>query len=88
MSIVNTPIQAFSVTSTQGDITPVLFKLEDESHQIHTIRITEVLSRKDVHFCGVDEIQFTCKAQVLDCEKFFILKYNVHSHKWTFFKML
>ena len=84
----NIPVQAAMVVSTIGDITPIWFRYEDEEHHIQKVTISDVLDRKESHYCGQEEILFTCKAIVDYVEKVFILRYIVERHKMMFYQML
>ncbi|MDD3369262.1 MAG: hypothetical protein PHP50_10325 [Lachnospiraceae bacterium] len=85
----NVPIQLISVTSTVGELTPVLFKLENEQHEIVTIRIDRIITCKERGYQSSKELIFTCTAPLADgAQHLFNLKYNVLLHKWTLFELL
>lgn len=85
---VNIPVQMISVCSTVGDITPMRFRFESEDHSIETVSIDSVLARKNTGYNGIVEIQFTCRASISGIFRYFILIYNITSHKWRLFRML
>lgn len=85
---VNIPIQMISVCSTVGDITPMRFRYEDEDHSIETVSIDSVLAHKDTAYNGIREIQYTCRAKIGGLFRYFLITYNINSHKWRLFKML
>ena len=85
---VNIPIQMFSICSTVGDITPVRFRFESEEHLIETIHIDNILSLKESGYNGIRELHYTCEAVIYGDAKYFIITYNIATHKWRLFKML
>lgn len=84
----NMPIQLDSVCSTKGEFTPRWFRYENKEHQIEKVTIEKILSYKEINFVGLKMIQYICTATVEEQERIFELRYNVTSHKWTFFRML
>lgn len=84
----NIPIQAITVCSTLGDFTPLRFRYEDSSHCLQTVRISRVIAEKSTIYGGVNCLQYTCAAEMDGQEHLFLLKYNVLSHTWIFFRML
>ena len=81
----NFPIQLFCVVSTQGELTPLQFRYEDEEHTIHTVRIHRVLSHKSVQHAGSKAILYTCTACLeKEQETYFEIKYLIDRHKWIF----
>lgn len=85
---VNLPIQLISSCSTLGDITPIRFRYEDESHKLETVNIEEIINRKVSKINGIEEIIYTCKASLSGTITFFDLKYIISSHKWILFQIL
>lgn len=85
---INIPIQLDSVCSTKGDFTPRWFRYENKEHQIERIVIEKILSHKEINFVGIKMIQYICTSTVNGRERIFEIRYNVSSHKWTFFRML
>jgi len=84
----NIPIQAITVCSTVGDFTPLRFRYEDSEHQLQSVKISRVIASKATVYGGINCLQYTCAAEMEGQEHFFILKYNVLTHTWIFFKML
>lgn len=84
----NIPIQTFCVVSTLGDFTPLRFRFENSEHEIITVNINEVLSRKETNFAGINEIKYVCNALIDEEMKMFELKYSIPTHRWSFFQML
>ena len=50
--IKNIPIQLCNVCNTTGDLMPRWFRFEDEEHQIHTIKVVQIVSHKEINFVG------------------------------------
>jgi hypothetical protein len=77
-----------SVCSTDGDIKPLRFRMEDEGHRLCTVPITQVVCSKPLQYAGVDSIQYLCKSVVEGKEKLFDLRYTVRTHRWTLFRVV
>lgn len=84
----NLQIEMISVFATDGSITPLRFRLENEEHCLQTVVISQVVSVKPICFAGVDAIQYLCKAIAEEGEKLFELRYTVKTHRWTLFRVV
>ena len=85
VSGLNLQIEMISVFATDGSITPLRFRLENEDHCLQTVAISQVVSVKPICFAGIDAIQYLCKATIEEKEKLFELRYTVKTHRWTLF---
>lgn len=88
MLTTNVPIQTIAICSTIGELKPLRFRYENEEHVIQTVDVNEVLSIKESNLAGINSLLYTCKAILDKRECLFILKYNVMTHTWIFYKML
>ncbi|MBQ6431820.1 MAG: hypothetical protein IJJ99_08095 [Oscillospiraceae bacterium] len=84
----NLQIEMISVFATDGSITPLRFRLENEEHCLETVTISQVVSVKPICFAGIDAIQYLCKAVVEEKEKLFEVRYTVKTHRWTLFRVV
>ena len=84
----NLQVEMISVCATDGTLTPLRFRLEDEAHCLQTVAISRVLSRKVIQYAGVDAIQYLCKANMDGKERLFELRYTVRTHCWSLFQMV
>lgn len=87
-TILNIPIQMISACSTQGKITPLRFRYEDEEHAIKAIDIQETLCSTEINFSGIKALSFTCKATIYERESLFELRYTFLTHTWVLFRIL
>ena len=88
VQVQNIPIQLVSSCSTLGDFTPLSFRYEDNTHHIHTVHITDIIHKKENHYNGIHEPLFTCTSKELENTRYFELKYNINTHKWSIFRMI
>ena len=76
------PIDVISVCSADGEIRPLRFRMEDETHQLLRVDIAEVISMKPIQYVGIEAQIFLCKAMVSGKEWMFELKYTIRTHSW------
>ena len=76
------PVDVISVCSANGDIRPLRFRMEDESHRLLRVDIDEVISSKEIQYAGIEAHIFLCCATVRDKKWLFELKYTIRSHNW------
>lgn len=76
------PVDVIAVCSANGDIRPLRFRMEDESHQLLRIDIDEIISSRSIQYVGIEAHVFLCRATVDGCKRLFELKYTIRSHCW------
>ena len=85
---VNLQIEVISVFATDGSITPLRFRMEDEANCLQTVAISQVVCAKPIQYAGIDAIQYLCKAHLEGKERLFELRYTVRTHRWTLFRVV
>ena len=76
------PVDVISVCSANGDIRPLRFRMEDETHRLLCVDIDEVISSRQIQYVGIEAHIFLCRATV-ECRNWlFELKYTIRSHSW------
>ena len=88
MEAVNIPIQVISVCSTDGQLQPLRFRFEDESHALHTVNVLEVVDVRAVTYVGIEAFRFLCKAEEGGLRHLFELNYAVRSHRWNLLRRI
>lgn len=76
------PVDVIAVCSANGEIRPLRFRMEDETHQLLRIDIDEVISSKEIQYVGIEAHVFLCRATVNGRKWLFELKYTIRSHNW------
>lgn len=84
----NLPIEMLCVCGTDGNLSPLRFRIEDEEHRLQTVVISQVLCSKPIRYVGVEAIQYLCKAESEGKERLFELRYTLQTHAWTVFRMV
>ena len=76
------PVDVISVCSANGDIRPLRFRMEDETHRLLRVDIDEVISSRQIQYVGIEAHIFLCRATVEQRKWLFELKYTIRSHSW------
>lgn len=76
------PVDVISMCSANGQIRPLRFRMEDESHQLLRVDIHEVISCRHIQYVGIEAQIFLCSAFVAEKKWLFELKYTIRSHSW------
>lgn len=76
------PVDVISLCSANGDIRPLRFRMEDETHQLLRVDIDEIISCRNVQYVGIEAQIFLCRATVQEKKWLFELKYTIRSHSW------
>lgn len=80
----NYPIQMFSVTSTLGEITPLRFRYENTEHEIITVNVDEIHTKKEMTIGKGGSLIFTCASSLDDFRMLYQVRYEIGAHKWIF----
>jgi len=76
------PIDVISVCSADGEIRPLRFRMENESHQLMRVDIDEVISSRPIQYVGIEAQIFLCRATVEGRRWLFELRYTIRTHCW------
>lgn len=76
------PVDVISICSANGDIRPLRFRMEDDKHQLLSVNVDEVVSRKRIQYVGIEAYIFLCRATVQGKNWLFELRYTIRSHSW------
>ena len=76
------PVDVIAICSADGQIRPLRFRIEDETHQLRRVDIDEVISVKQVQYVGIEAYVFLCRATMQQKQWLFELKYTIRTHVW------
>lgn len=82
------PVDVICVCSSDGSIRPLRLRVEDESKQLHSVNIEEVVSVQDIRYVGVEAQVFLCRSVVDGRKWIFELKYSIRTHSWSLLQRL
>lgn len=82
------PVHMLSVCDPMGRMEPVRFRVEDDDHQLQTIRVLQILSHHAVQYVGIEAMVYLCKVHMDNRERVLELRYTVRSHKWVLQRMV
>lgn len=88
MLSINVPIEMIARCSTVGEMQPIKFRVEDETHQMITLKVEEVVYKKESIFAGIKTFEYGCKTKIEDKEQIIEVRYHVATHKWTIKKIV
>ena len=86
--MVGKPVDVISVCASDGTIIPLRMQVEDEEHRKFRVRIDQVVSRKEIHYVGVEAHIFLCRCSMAHRPCMFELKYTFRSHSWSVLRRL
>ena len=76
------PIDMICVCTTDGNITPLRFRIFREDTLAQTAAVTQVVSCKPVQYIGIECMEYLCIAKLGEHEKPCVLRYVLRSHSW------
>lgn len=84
----NLPIQVAALCDTTGKIHPLWFRYADEENRVRKVEIDSILSRKTIHYVGIQIEQYICASSFRGRTRTYEIRYSVESHRWHFFRMI
>lgn len=88
MGSLNLPVQVIVHCGAEGNLHPLRFQYEDDSHQLHTVRVEQITDSRQTSFVGIDAMHYLCKARTDGKEHLYELKYTIQTHKWVLFRQI
>ena len=83
---IDIPVQMISCTDTNGHITPMRFRFQDEDETIVTVTIDKILkSEQDISKIGAE---YQCAAVIRGMKRSFTLRYNYAAHEWRLSRIM
>ena len=86
MKLLNKNIDMISWTSTEGTVTPVRFRMEEEGELI-TIKVGHIIQTETNRFGGSQTLCFLCSSVIGDTERIYELTCNCETQKWLLKKI-
>lgn len=87
MKIINKPIEVVCWCDSKGNITPIRFRIGDESNEKHVIKIQKIMTKELEKLAGNLMMVFTCLCIDAGIEKIVVLKYELSTCRWLLFKL-
>ncbi|MBE6023190.1 MAG: hypothetical protein E7231_08155 [Cellulosilyticum sp.] len=88
MSSLNKPIEMISCCNPLGEMMPIKFRMEGDTHQMMVASIQEVLYKKESHIAGMQTFEYGCKISIEDRVQLVEVSYQVNSHRWLIKKII
>lgn len=82
------PVDVISVCSSDGEIRPLRFRLQEETQEPISIDIEDVLRVTQVPHVGVEANVYLCRAKSCDRTLYLELKYTFRSHCWCLLRRI
>lgn len=88
MVSLNVPIDMIAMCNSLGEMIPIKFRIEDESHHMLTIRVDEVIYQKESQYAGSKTLEYGCRALLEDRQQLIEVRYHIATHRWTIKKVI
>lgn len=86
MKVINRPIEVVSWFDFEGQITPIRFRIHHDSDESIVYKIHKIMERSFEKPAGNPMWVYTCLSYENNCEKIFVLKYEISTCRWILFK--
>ena len=84
----NLPVQVIVHCEAGGELRPLRFRYEDESHTVHTVPVSQITDVRKTHFVGIDVIHYLCMGIEAQKEHLYELQYRILTHKWILLRRI
>lgn len=87
MKVLAKPIEVVAAFNTQGEPTPIRFRIENKDKTLSVIRIDKLISRDIEKLAGNNMMVLKCQGIISGQERVFEIKYELRTCKWMLFKI-
>lgn len=81
------PIEMISVTSREGTIRPVKFKILGEDDQDHVVNVLNINKIEESRIAGIRTRIFIGEVQVGNAARICEIRYGIDNTKWELYKI-
>lgn len=87
MKVLMKSVDMICISSCEGVITPIKFRLFEDGQEPKIIRIDRILDRKTEKLAGNLMLVFTVQSIINGVERIFEMKYEASTYKWYLYKL-
>lgn len=77
-----TTVDMIALTSADGQVRPLRFRVRDAAGELIRVDVDEVVSRKETPYVGVEAYTYVCRATSRQRQLLVELKYYIRAHTW------
>lgn len=78
----NIPVDVICICSSDGEIRPLRFRMEQPEQILERVDIDEIVCMTQVRHTGAEATIYRCRAAIGNQAWMFDLKYLVRGHRW------
>lgn len=87
MKMYNKPISVISLMDTEGNITPIKWKIETDTHEVLAYSILNILQRNSRRIAGKMTCNILCETEINGAKRPCELRYILDSAQWLLYKL-
>ena len=80
-------VDMICLSSSDGVITPLKFRFNEEGQESRVIRIDHIINRKEEKLAGNRMLIFTVQSVINGIERVFEMRYEMKTFKWYLYKL-
>lgn len=81
------PVDVIASFNTLEEIRPLYFRMENQEHELVTVKIDAVLSHREQRLAGSRILRYYCRVAEEGRERHCELVYQVDTHSWRLYQM-
>lgn len=81
------PIEMISITTREGKIRPVKFKILGEDDQDHVVHVSKINKMEESNIAGIRTRIYIGEVQVGDVARLCEIRYGIDNTKWELYKI-
>ena len=80
------PVDVIAMHSSDGEIIPIRFRVENEQRERFRVDVVEIIRVTQIEYVGAEATVYQCKIKLGDRCTTAELKYKFRSHSWYLLK--
>lgn len=87
MKVLMKSVDMICLSSSEGEIRPLKFRLRESSGESRIVKIDRIISRKEEKIAGNRMLVFTVQSVIDDTERIYEMKYEIQTFRWYLYKL-
>jgi hypothetical protein len=87
MKVLMKSVDMICLSSSEGDITPLKFRIREGGNEPRIVKIDRIISKKEEKIAGNRMLVFTVQSEMDGLERVYEMKYEIQSFKWYLYKL-
>lgn len=87
MKVLMKSVDMICLSSSEGEIRPLKFRIQESSGESRIVKIDRIISKKEEKLAGNRMLVFTVQSVMDGTERIYEMKYEIQTSRWYLYKL-